>query len=147
MRTQVLTLVLSCTAAYDNGPNVTANHKKWPTPPAHGNGIRNISDPYWRATFTNIFSQPALQIPWHSVMGNHDWMTPANVSAQLDPALEPRWHGAMNEVRDFYASSGDLVPMLSLFLIETNPLITEYMADGSGQFNFSAGRVRDAARR
>jgi len=66
-------------------------------------------------------------------------MTPANVSAQLDPGLEPRWHGYHNGRVDVFALPSDPVPLLSLFLLDTNPLVQEYMAQGSGVFNFSRG--------
>jgi hypothetical protein len=136
---------------YDNWQNVTAA----PYPScnaarvcAHGDGIRNVSDPYWVATFDAIFPRAALPVPWYAVMGEHDWMTPGNVSAQLDPGLDSvggRWHGDRNRQRDFFATAapGDAAPLLSLFMLDTVPLIEEYLADGS-HYNFSAALRGDA---
>lgn len=38
------------------------------TAPVHGNGIANVADPFWKATFTNVYTHPALQCPWYAVV-------------------------------------------------------------------------------
>jgi len=94
-------------------------------------GIKNVSDPWFAQTFTNIYTQASLQVPWFSTVGNHDWYTPGNVSAQLDPKLrtkDSRWHAFQSAVKSFYATSGDPAPMLSLFFTDTSPWVTSYRA-------------------
>lgn len=40
---------------------------------AHSASLPSVwpgADPLWLATFTNIYTHPALQVPWYAVMGN-----------------------------------------------------------------------------
>lgn len=37
------------------------------------NGLKMQSDPYFTKTFTNVYTAPALQVPWYAVLGNHDY--------------------------------------------------------------------------
>ena len=94
-------------------------------------GLANLTDPGFAKSFVNVYSQPSLQVPWFSAVGNHDWYTPGNVSVQLDPQLrarDRRWHAYQSTVRSFYASPGDPAPLLSLFFIDTSPWVTAYRA-------------------
>ena len=34
-------------------------------------GMRNVSDPLFAATFSQVFTHPALATPWYLAMGNH----------------------------------------------------------------------------
>jgi hypothetical protein len=34
-------------------------------------GMRNVSDPLFDATFSRVFTHPALALPWYLAMGNH----------------------------------------------------------------------------
>jgi tartrate-resistant acid phosphatase type 5 len=36
-------------------------------------GVGSVSDPQFRQSFEDIYTAPALQIPWYVVLGNHDY--------------------------------------------------------------------------
>lgn len=36
-------------------------------------GVAGPNDPHWRQSFDNIYSRTLLGMPWHPVLGNHDW--------------------------------------------------------------------------
>src|SRR5580692_6262701 len=45
------------------------------------NGVDSVTDPYWRTSFEQIYTDPALMTPWYITLGNHDYR--GNVEAQL----------------------------------------------------------------
>ena len=36
-------------------------------------GVASVDDPQWQASFENVYAAPSLQVPWHVVLGNHDY--------------------------------------------------------------------------
>ncbi|WP_127754700.1 tartrate-resistant acid phosphatase type 5 family protein [Devosia sp. 1566] len=36
-------------------------------------GVADTADPLWQAAFETIYADPALQVPWYVVLGNHDY--------------------------------------------------------------------------
>ena len=48
------------------------------------NGVQSVDDPQWKTSFENIYTDPALQVPWYAVLGNHDYK--GNPQAQIDYA-------------------------------------------------------------
>ena len=42
----------------------------------------NDTDPLWTSVYTNVYTSPHLQIPWYSILGNHDYIY--NAEAQID---------------------------------------------------------------
>jgi hypothetical protein len=36
------------------------------------NGVASVQDPLFRTVFESIYTQPALQVPWYPIVGNHD---------------------------------------------------------------------------
>ena len=37
------------------------------------NGVASVDDPQWQSSFENVYTAPSLQVPWHAVLGNHDY--------------------------------------------------------------------------
>ena len=53
-------------------------------------GVDSIDDPLWKAMFEDVYTHPALQVPWHAALGNHDYGS--NPQAQVDyTSRSPRW--------------------------------------------------------
>eukprot|EP00047_Mylnosiga_fluctuans_P005924 m.243654 g.243654 ORF g.243654 m.243654 type:complete len:323 (+) comp14281_c0_seq1:457-1425(+) len=50
----------------------------------------DVTDPRFRVTFENVYTDASLQIPWYVVLGNHDYQ--GNVTAQVDyTTVSSRW--------------------------------------------------------
>ena len=53
-------------------------------------GVASTTDPQWFDSFENIYTAESLQVPWHSVLGNHDYH--ASCEAQIDYSkTSKRW--------------------------------------------------------
>lgn len=37
-------------------------------------GLNSTDDPRFDASFTSVYSAGSLQVPWHAVLGNHDYV-------------------------------------------------------------------------
>jgi hypothetical protein len=92
----------------------------------HFLGVRSVHDPLWLTNFEWIYKHPELMIPWHAVLGNHEYR--GRTQAVLDyGTVSRRW-----EMPDrYYALTeefSDGVEVLMLF-IDTPPLIDKYRDD------------------
>ena len=36
-------------------------------------GLGSVQDPAFQRSFSDLYSAPALQVPWYNVLGNHDY--------------------------------------------------------------------------
>ena len=56
----------------------------------HFLGVRSVHDPLWETNFEWIYKHPELMIPWHPVLGNHEYL--GTTQAVLDYAtISRRW--------------------------------------------------------
>ena len=54
------------------------------------NGVQSADDPHWQKSFEEVYRDPALQIPWQVILGNHDYH--GNCDAQITyGSVNPRW--------------------------------------------------------
>ena len=75
-------------------------------------GISGENDRQWQTSFENIYQATSLQVPWHPVLGNHDYG--GNVVAQLMRSKNnPRWR-MESKFRVLSPS-----PLVDIFLIDT----------------------------
>jgi hypothetical protein len=86
-------------------------------------GVRSVQDPLWQTNFEWIYKHPELMIPWHPVLGNHEYR--GNTQAVLDYAtISRRWVMPSR----YYALTcpvSESVDALLLF-IDTPSLIDKY---------------------
>ena len=89
-------------------------------------GVRSVDDPLWNTNFEWIYAHPALMIPWHPVLGNHEyrgWTQPvldySSVSRRWE--MPARYYAITEEVADG-------VEVLIMF-IDTPSLIDKYRED------------------
>jgi len=86
-------------------------------------GVRSVADPLWLTNYEWIYKHPELMIPWHPVLGNHEYR--GDTQAVLDYAtVSRRWempgrYYAMTE------SVSDDAEVLLLF-VDTSSLIDKY---------------------
>src|SRR6185312_16434736 len=54
-------------------------------------GVASVDDPQWQSSFEKVYTAPSLHVPWHAILGNHDYH--GNCDAQIDYAkTSKRWH-------------------------------------------------------
>lgn len=54
------------------------------------NGVKSVNDARWKDAYEDVYTAPALQVPWYVALGNHDYR--ASVQAQIDYSkLSKRW--------------------------------------------------------
>jgi tartrate-resistant acid phosphatase type 5 len=106
----------------------------------YDSGLSSVQDDLFRSSFVDVYSSPSLKgVPWHAVLGNHDYgesglSAPEKCPAadpdcfysplhELDVGLrtrDPRWHCE----RTFELSLGE--GKAEIFFIDTNPFIEAY---------------------
>jgi acid phosphatase len=53
-------------------------------------GVKSVDDQQWQTSFEKIYTAPSLQVPWHVVLGNHDYH--GDVEAQIAYSkISKRW--------------------------------------------------------
>jgi tartrate-resistant acid phosphatase type 5 len=90
-------------------------------------GVKSTEDEHWQVSFEEVYHAESLQVPWHVILGNHDYH--ANCDAQLAYAkTSPRW----NMPARHYLQSHSIAPGVSadFFYIDTTPMVKSYYTDG-----------------
>jgi tartrate-resistant acid phosphatase type 5 len=89
-------------------------------------GVKSVDDPKWRTSFEDIYTAPALQIPWYAILGNHDYE--GSVQAEFDYAKKsPRWRMPAANYRFTEELPGGGVA--EFFVLDTTPMV--YGSDGA----------------
>jgi acid phosphatase len=89
-------------------------------------GVESVDDPLWKSMFEDVYTHPALQVPWHAVLGNHDYG--GNPQAQIDyTARSPRWRMP----RRYYKVADRTLDHagIDMFVIDTSPFVQSYRKD------------------
>ena len=89
-------------------------------------GVRSVNDRQWRTSFEDVYAAPELQVPWYSILGNHDYR--GRPDAQLAYArLHPRWRMPAR----YYTAVEPLMASHAarFFFIDTSPFVTAYRED------------------
>ena len=54
------------------------------------NGVSGVDDPAWAESYRDVYTSPCLDVPWHPVLGNHDYL--GNTSVQIEYSdRDSRW--------------------------------------------------------
>jgi len=97
-------------------------------------GIAGVADPKWKTSFEDIYTAPSLQIPWHVILGNHDYH--GDSQAQIDySATSRRWRMPAR-----WFSRSETAPdgaRIDLFFLDTSPLVSGYYKDGGQKVKVS----------
>ena len=89
-------------------------------------GVTSVQDPQWQSSFEQVYADPALQVPWHVILGNHDYH--GNCEAQLAYAkTSPRWHLPARYYQQTHRL--DATTTADFFFLDTTPMIEEYELD------------------
>ena len=86
-------------------------------------GVQSVQDPLWETNFEWIYKHPELMIPWHPILGNHEYR--GNTQAVLDYAtISRRWEMPGR----YYAMSWSVNENVNVLLvfIDTPSLIDKY---------------------
>jgi len=86
-------------------------------------GVTSATDSQWRTSFENVYKDPALQIPWHVILGNHDYK--GSCAAQL---AYGRSHARWNMPARYFLQTHqiDAATTADFFYLDTTPLIQSY---------------------
>jgi len=98
-------------------------------------GLPSVHDDTFKGSFVDVYDRelfPSLDIPWHSIMGNHDHRS-KNISCYFDPELrtrDPRWH-AYFEGSIVFPSPED--PILEVVMLDTTPFAEKYLNEAGAK--------------
>ena len=86
------------------------------------NGVQSVDDPQWATSFEQVYTDPALQVPWYPALGNHDYR--GVPQAQLDYSRRSRRWRMPARYHVVHATRE-----VDLFVIDTSPLVNKYRED------------------
>jgi tartrate-resistant acid phosphatase type 5 len=86
-------------------------------------GVSDLADPQWRASFEEIYAAPSLMTPWHVILGNHDYR--GDPEAQIGyGAVSPRWRLPARYYKRTETLGGGVAA--DFFYLDTSPFVTGY---------------------
>ncbi|KAI6660838.1 Acid phosphatase [Oopsacas minuta] len=86
-------------------------------------GVNNLEDPLWKEYFESVYIDYLRNIPFYSLLGNHDYM--GNISAQLlYHSKSPRWY-LPSPSYHITVQVDEQTTALFVFL-DTSPIIVDY---------------------
>ena len=86
-------------------------------------GVNNLEDPIWEEYFESVYIDYLRNIPFYSILGNHDYM--GNISAQLQyHSKSPRWY-LPSPSYHITLQVDEETTALFVFL-DTSPIIVDY---------------------
>ncbi|UAK23932.1 purple acid phosphatase family protein [Sphingomonas nostoxanthinifaciens] len=89
-------------------------------------GVTSVDDPLWQSMYEHVYTHPALQVPWHAMLGNHDYTS--NPQAQVEyTARSPRWRmpARYYKVEDANMAAASV----DIFVVDTVPFVKSYSKD------------------
>jgi tartrate-resistant acid phosphatase type 5 len=86
------------------------------------NGVKSVHDSHWKESFEDVYSERALQVPWHCILGNHDYHTVGSCEAEIEyHKINPRW----NLPARYYQQTHriDARTTADFFYLDTTPML------------------------
>lgn len=103
----------------------------------YDHGVSSTDDPLWRSSFEDIYTLPALGVPWYAVLGNHDYL--GNIQAQIDySTTSTRWRMPAK----YYSESFmiDSVTSALFVFMDTNPICADD-DESKNQYNVDVSKI------
>ena len=91
------------------------------------NGVASIDDPNWMASFEDIYKGYHLEIPWHVVLGNHDYR--GNPQAQIDYTHKSQRWNMPSRYFDYQFEDEDTGLLVNFLFLDTNPFEKKYYSE------------------
>jgi acid phosphatase len=94
----------------------------------HEDGIPSAADPRWKTEFEEVYSSPALQIPWYPSLGNHDYR--GSVDGEIEySGRSARWKFDSR----YYTQTERIDDSTSVLIVhlDTSPFIQKYWTESS----------------
>lgn len=89
-------------------------------------GVADLHDPQWNTSFENVYADPALQVPWYVILGNHDYR--GSCEAQLEYGkTHPRWQMPARYFQQTHQLNASTTA--DFFYLDTSPMLEEYHVD------------------
>eukprot|EP00993_Chasmostoma_nieuportense_P001460 NODE_2340_length_1208_cov_31.183164_g2226_i0.p1 GENE.NODE_2340_length_1208_cov_31.183164_g2226_i0~~NODE_2340_length_1208_cov_31.183164_g2226_i0.p1 ORF type:complete len:337 (-),score=112.37 NODE_2340_length_1208_cov_31.183164_g2226_i0:198-1154(-) len=88
-------------------------------------GVASTTDPKWKQDFTSIYTHPALQVPWFSALGNHDYILCPQ--CQVHNTQDARWVMPARYWSRRVLLGGTV--HLTLVYLDTTPCVRKYYDD------------------
>jgi acid phosphatase len=90
-------------------------------------GVTSVDDPRWAQSYESVYNQPALQVPWHVALGNHDYH--GSVQAQIDYSQKSkRWRMPARYFTVTETAASGLT--VQFFFLDTCPFVPGYAKGG-----------------
>lgn len=101
-------------------------------------GVTSIDDTLWQTMYERVYTHPALQVPWHVALGNHDYS--GNPQAQVEySARSTRWR---MPARYFKVDDTAMARAgVDMFVIDTTPFVAKYRDNPARARNFAGQDV------
>ena len=89
-------------------------------------GVKSPADDHWQKSFEDVYTAPALGVPWYAILGNHDYH--GNCDAQLEYARQSsRWTMPARYYMQSHQIDGGTTA--DFFFLDTTPMIKLYQKD------------------
>ena len=89
-------------------------------------GVADVHDPQWQTSFEQVYADPALQLPWYVILGNHDYR--GSCQAQFDYCkVSSRWLMPARYFKQTHQLEGGITA--DFFYLDTSPILKSYHTD------------------
>ncbi|MBI4427863.1 MAG: metallophosphoesterase [Ignavibacteriales bacterium] len=90
----------------------------------YASGVSSVTDEQWERKFEKMYSHTSLQVPFHAVLGNHDYYT--NPQAQVEyTGVSPSKRWKMPARYYTFSEAIDDTCLVQFFCLDTTPLDAE----------------------